>query len=184
MKYTTISLTLLVGTGSAGCGAPCTEGIPGHSDVDFPLADGGSGERGSAAGVWQVTLSPNPSYTTCVDARDIPPETWGYTLEFKQLDEATVVARLLIGTWVMVQDGQWENGTLFYETPSREDLDQSGNSIVWKIVGTADLASDSGVNQLTWTGVEQIEVEASDNPDIPAGCVFQYDVLGEKVCDE
>lgn len=183
MKYTAITLTCLVGLGSAGCGAPCTEGIPGHSDVDFPLAEGGSGDGGSAAGVWQVTLSPNPSFTTCVDAREIPPEIWGYTLEFKELEDTTVIARLLIGTWVMVQDGQWSDNTLEYESPPWENLDQSGHSIVWKVVGTADLTAEAS-GQLSWIGVEQIVVEESDNPDIPPGCVFQYDVVGEKVCDE
>lgn len=164
----------------AGCGDRCPAGNPGSSDVDFSVGDGGT-----ASGVWWLTLSPAVSSSTCADGREVPDQTFAYTLEFKESSDGSGVrTRVLVDGYLFVDDGDYSDASdlLYYETDVREDLDREGGAVTYRIAGNAALTDQGGT--LTWVGSEQIKVLSSEDPNVPVGCVFEYDVNGSKVCNE
>jgi len=180
-----LQLSLLVCGGLfMACETPCEFGVPGDSEVNFPIPDGESvtGD-GQAAGLWQVTLDPASGLTSCVDARELPNEVYVYTLEFRG-DEDVHRARILVDGFPLVEDGEYDAQTqiLTFTTVVREDLERDGGAITYEISGSVSLYADAG--ELVWLGTETLTVLTSEDPDVPAGCDFVYNVNGFKVCDE
>lgn len=166
------------------CDAPCGDYIPGQSSAAYYIGSS-SNESHNVAGLWQVDLTPAVSRTNCVDARSLPAESYVYTLELRETETEDIRVRVSVEGFPMAEDGAIVDDQLHYQTDAIEDLEREAGAITYRISGSARLAIDGATNTLSWEdGVEQILILDSEDPSIPSGCVFEYDVVGAKVCNE